>query len=303
MPYIGIIESIHPNSEQEAVGVAIYLYNRIYALTKNNDCRRCWLQQRHCICDKTCSFESQKKGSTEEKFDTNIDVQLPSSIHRIFMIMHHKEIGMAVDTAKLLLNSFDKSSRLVVNGLDDRYQSTMEEFNYAIQQKERKCMVLFPSEDAMTFCELKTKLDQSLEKRGHAQNDKKIDYNDKWDVIVIDGTWSQARKRYSKYIPKQEDGGPLRVCLSQEAIDMIESSGNAEGDGTITGRQLRRHPIKWREISTLEATRLLIRDVMIQENATSSDSSNACYSILAKYQTISDKAAKTQLGPPRMKQM
>mmetsp|Transcript_15146 Transcript_15146/g.18448 ORF Transcript_15146/g.18448 Transcript_15146/m.18448 type:complete len:224 (-) Transcript_15146:692-1363(-) len=41
-----IIHTLHP-SQRQAVGVAIHLHNRIFSLTKNNDCRRCWLQTAH----------------------------------------------------------------------------------------------------------------------------------------------------------------------------------------------------------------------------------------------------------------
>ena len=146
---------------------------------------------------------------------------------------------------------------------------------------------------------------------------------------------------YSRYIPKQEDDGPFRVCLSQEAVNILGSSNddfNENNDqleeknamlkeidelsntSTSNGRQLRRHPIKWREVSTLEATRLMIRDVMIEEckeqessstsstsfsstslSSLSSSNEQNCYDILSKYQLISDTAAKKQLGAPRIK--
>ena len=87
--------------------------------------------------------------------------------------------------------------------------------------------------------------------------------NGKFDIVVIDGTWSQARKIYSRYIPLEKDGGPQIVCLSQVSLDILGAHGDVHcvpnGEQKLSsGRQLRRHPIKWREISTLEATRLLL---------------------------------------------
>ncbi len=364
-----IVKSINPPSEREALGVAIHLHNRIsHSLTKNGDCRRCWLQQAHCICSRTPSLESMEGGkginTVSCGYSSNrnsngaeriMTTKTPRSIKRLFILMHHKEIGMAVDTSKLLLSSFPKSCRLVINGIDpglydvdihnnsSNYQNSMEEFNDALQQKERKCMVLFPSEDAQTYSDLKKKMVMREEmneavKISHCSN-YGIDDNDnddkKWDVIVIDGTWAQARKMYSRYIPKEEDGGPLRVCLSKEAVLGLNASSNLtvmnsndccdqkDGGGRIiatnhSGRQLRRHPIKWREVSTLEATRLLIRDVMIEEvnedqrlmdypsNEESKevqvDEPPKCYDTLAQFQQISDEAAKVQLGAPRLKE-
>lgn len=321
-----ILESIHPISQREEVGVAIHLYNRIFSLRKNNDCRRCWLQKAHCICDLIPSFEKLERHEVErgslDRNDSNEEqerenrILLPTSIKRIFLVMHHKEICMAVDTAKLLLGSFDQSCRLVIAGLNGQVQSSMNELIDAVQQKERKCMVLFPADDALTFQEL----NENNKKRNTRSN---VDFeDDKWDVIVIDGTWAQARKMYSRYIPRQEDGGPHRVCLSKEAVDIL---GSSTDDETITttnddstgyintsssGRQLRRHPIKWREVSTLEATRLMIRDVMLEEVSKnkeddginlSSYTRQYCFDVLSQYQVISDNAARKQLGAPRLK--
>ena len=298
-----ILEQIQP-CQREAVGVSIHLHNRLYSLIKNNDCQRCWFQKAHCICNKTPSLETKTKQHQQgQQNQNNIEITLPNqSIHRIFLLMHHKEIGMAVDTAKLLLNSFDSSCKLVVNGLDGEYQHSMNDLMDAIQQKERRCMVLFPSEDAMTFSELNhlKKVDGG---GGNMKQDKRICHyrDDKWDVIVIDGTWAQARKMYTRYIPKREDNGPYRVCLSQGAVDILDSPNNdcndsftSNNNNLSSGRQLRRHPIKWREISTLEATRLMIRDVILEEESNGNDQNmdqssptkQYCFDILSKYQFI-----------------
>ena len=110
-----------------------------------------------------------------------------------------------------------------------------------------------------------------------------------------------------------------RVCLSQEALDILGEAADNPTEGYVVGagvgssagiekggngRQLRRHPIKWKEVSTLEATRLLFRDMMVatgiigDEDYTNSDGKQ-CHDLLAEYQRISDEAAVRQLGPPR----
>lgn len=125
-----------------------------------------------------------------------------------------------------------------------------------------------------------------------------------WDVIVIDGTWSQARKLYTRYIPLEQDGGPCRVELSEEALEILSlplRSGQGEttgGTAQVSGHQLRRHPIQWKAISTLEATRLLFND-MATTSEEGTDPSVYPWNVLSSYQQIADTATKTQLGPHR----
>lgn len=280
-----------PALQRESVGVANRLSNRIKSLHKNNDCPTCWLQRAHCICSET----------------PTIDHLVPSNVNRVFMLMHHKEIGLVVDTAKVLLNAMPEKARLVVNGIDEEYQETLRELNEAINQKDRRCIVLFPTDDAQTFEDLvkENKEITSTSNGGDLCEEK-------FDVIVMDGTWNQARKIHSRYIPSEQEGGPKRVCLSQESLDII--AGINQSDNPVesfrvngvelggSGRQLRRHPIKWKEVSTLEATRLLLKDMskLTSENLLNEDG-KACHDVLADYQLISDAAAVRQLGPPREK--
>ena len=113
-----------PPEEREAVSVARHLHKRINSLTRNHDCRRCWLQQAHCYCEKCPS------------------IQPPFQIHRIFVLLHHKEICLAVDTARLLLSSFPDTSRLVVGGIGAEYQASMAEMKQAMKNNN-KCLVLY----------------------------------------------------------------------------------------------------------------------------------------------------------------
>ena len=40
-----------PQNHREMISVSHHLKKRIQSLTNSNDCRRCWLQQKHCICN------------------------------------------------------------------------------------------------------------------------------------------------------------------------------------------------------------------------------------------------------------
>lgn len=175
---------------------------------------------------------------------------------------------MVVDTAKIILASFPISCRLVVAGIGPEHQSSMKEMLNAIETND-SCMVLFPSEDAKTFSEMMNP--ESFEGKR-----KSI------DLIVIDGTWEQARRLFKRYLA---DGlrQPQCICLSEEALTTL--SRNEMDDG----RQLRRHPIKWREVSTLTATRLLLHDM----------NPLGPWDTLGEYQSLADGAARRQLGTIR----
>lgn len=258
--YGNVDTDIHdlPPQERESLGVARVLQARLQALTRNKDCRRCWLQQKHCVCNECRPLE----------VDGSVSV-LPR-VKRLFLLMHHKEIALHVDTAKLILAAFPHTCRLVVGGIASEYQDSMREMEEAIDSGS--CLVLFPSDDAVTF--------ETLE---HTYEQQK---RDSWDLVVVDGTWAQARKLHSRYLKE----GTKHVQLSRESVQRLEF---AAAGGTREGHQLRHHPIKWREVSTLEATRLFLGDMML------SSCIERPWDTLSVYQKIGDTAARIQLGAPR----
>lgn len=102
-----------------------------------------------------------------------------------------------------------------------------------------KCLILFPAEDAITFNEIKMDV---VAKRDVPVDPQYADDDEGWDVVVIDGTWSQARKIHSKYFPEDSGGCLYRVQLSQDAVYALDADANSQN--TVKGHQLRRHPIK-----------------------------------------------------------
>lgn len=242
-------------AERESLGVARNLDDRIRSFRRNNNCPRCWLQRAHCIC-------SQCPPLTQE-----------TPFHRIFLLMHHKEVCLTVDTAKLIFSAFPLKSRMVIGGLGPEYQSSMREFLRAT--KEDDCLVLFPDEDARTYHSIAT------DERNRIKKNKQ-----RKSLIVIDGTWEQARRLYKRYIAPKAEGGPRPVKLTEEALQTLAT----EDEG---GRQLRRHPQLFREISTLAALRLFLRDV---------DHSHEACTALLQYQKLADAAARKQLGEIRYRQ-
>lgn len=232
-----------PAEKRQALGVAQNLNKRINSLKRNGDCRRCWLQQAHCICEKCPPLEEKGMDEDDREYQQQNQrhLQINSKIDRLFLLTHHKEICLVVDTAKILLSSFPETARLVVGGIGPQYQESMQEMldvfdeekqNESMNNNKKKCIVLFPAENSKSFDEIVAAQEREME--GDQIKNSKDFF--RYDVIVMDGTWSQAQKLYKKYIPDS----PQRVHLTQDTI----ASSNEHSDSNF--KQLRRHPIEWR---------------------------------------------------------
>jgi DTW domain-containing protein YfiP len=148
--------------------------------------------------------------------------------------------------------------------------------------------VLFPQDNAKSIAHIRT------------EDAANTNYEDttllQYDLVVLDGTWAQARRLQSRYIPSHENGGPRRVELSRQAVATLEQADDR------SGHQLRRHSVAWRRVGTFEATRLFLRD--LQDEMTKNDSSSADPELhdwkqIESYQEIANQAARRELGPPR----
>jgi len=292
-------------------------------------CRRCWLHPEHCVCAQVESLEHA----------------LPASINRIFVLAHHKEVGMLIDTAKLIFMAFPESARLVVSGLSAHYQQSMQEFQQALQQPST--LILFPDADrAKTLAEwrewdnnlqqLQQDQDQVAGTSATNSTNRKSDSNDdaaqKYDIVVIDGTWEQARRMYQRYMMVQSDithndkdnkhdYDPVparRVQLSPESLASLvppppPSSASTNGDArgvpknnnthkvVTVGQQLRRHPEPVRQIATAHALQLLLQDILAEEDNNNNNVAEASLQLkrLEHYQTIANAAARRQLPSVR----
>ena len=278
-----------PSESRESLGIARNLNRRLQGLRRNNDCPRCWMQRAHCICDQCPPISSLMLNPKSEKYNMESDAASIPGIRRIFLLLHHKEIGMKIDTAKLILAAFPEHCRLVVAGIGSEYQDSMRELEECLKDNGEHCLILFPDEDAMTFSE--------IYHPAEAQQQKQDQVSQEWDVVVLDGTWAQARKMHSRYFPSLEDGGPMRAELSQTAVESLRDGS------TNSGHQLRRHEIAWRQVGTFEATRLFLNDVVIAQDRSrqKEDSSLSLIQNLKAYQEIANQAAIRELGPPRDK--
>mmetsp|Transcript_23394 Transcript_23394/g.47809 ORF Transcript_23394/g.47809 Transcript_23394/m.47809 type:complete len:446 (-) Transcript_23394:1665-3002(-) len=287
-----------PEEQREAFGIGRNLDKRLKSLRKNNDCPRCWMQRKHCICEECSCVVDDDCGIDGSTNDNN-----RGSLKRIFLVMHHKEIGLKVDTAKLILSAFPFQCELVVGGIGPEHQDSMKGMLESIQDSKRTSLLLFPDETAKTLKEIvnqkkgtlaKTKLFQGCEP--NEQHQQQVDDEDGYDLIVLDGTWAQARKFHSRYFSSDDSRRSLqRVQLSEASVELLQ-------EGSIeTGHQLRRHEIAWRQVGTFEAFRLFMRDWSREfpSDKNNGDEALELWKQIESYQQISNDAALKELGPPR----
>lgn len=128
------------------------------------------MQRAHCVCN-SC-----------------VPLELVPTVRRIYVYMHHKEVLLAVDTAKIILAAYPEA-RLVIAGL--KGQPAEAEMRAALENGE--AVVLFPSEDAELASEVSGPV----------------------DLVVIDGTWEQAQKLHAR-LP-----GRRRAKLDAHVVDQL----------------------------------------------------------------------------------
>lgn len=146
----------------------------------------------------------------------------------------------------------------------------MAELQAAMQDSSRASVVLFPTDSARTFADLEQEI--------CCRESKGV------DIIVLDGTWQQARRMHKRYIVSEQQGGPLQAKLSDDCIAKLERA--QIGGVSNAGHQLRRHSVTWKKVATFEATRLFLLDVAAGDGVDLSWNDD-----MDKYQQIANHAA------------
>ena len=293
------------------------------------------MQRRHCICG-DCGPVDLVGGSGSDfcivggggssSSDTNDDDNSTAkrrpkgSLDRIFVIVHHKEIGLKVDTAKLILAAFPFQCELVVGGIGPDHQTSMKKLLQSVEDPKKTSLLLFPDDTAKTLEEIVADEEtraaagvSTINTPAHSsssnnENDDNNGSHTKYDLIVLDGTWAQARKFHARYFPQHPRDGdastagaqPLRrVKLSEAAVGSLQE-GSVE-----TGHQLRRHDIPWRQVGTFEAVRLFLRDWSKEFPSDPRPRPETGrwlepWEQIESYQRLANEAALRELGPPRV---
>jgi DTW domain-containing protein YfiP len=371
------IMDLPEGTQREAFGIARHLHRRLSSLRRNNDCPRCWMQRAHCICSHCkpvvvsssttpISIDDRDHNNNNNNNNNNINNQITngvggegflsgrssttSTLRRIFLIMHHKEVGLKVDTAKLILASYPFQCELVIGGIGPEYQKSMKGLLKSIDDPTITSLVLFPDESANTLNEIimmndvnnnisenNNNIKSSSSGGGNQilcdneENHNNNNNNDFYDLIVLDGTWAQARKFHSRYFPSSieddennndyndnDDNYTLHhprrkkklrhVKLSEVSVQLLQDGSTQTGE-----HQLRRHEIPWRQVGTFEAFRLFLRDwsrefpnnnnfTNINDTDDDHDDNNMeSWEKIGSYQRIANDAARKELPPSRKK--
>ena len=302
---------------REAFGIARHLQKRLLKLRRSGDCPRCWMKREYCICTR-CQFETARRTDPETSTaDADTDSNRSSSdinsdpgpetssssssssgsvavLDRIFVLMHHKEIGMKGDTAKLILGAFPAHGQLVIGGMEDPSdQDSMRILADSIQDPTRTSLILFPHETATTIEDILAQQQEQEQEQQQQQPDatknstnthdhhRRHNNDQYYDLVVLDGTWSQARKLQARYCTAAASAAIRYVQLNPDSVqrlqqdeekedddddDMTSSSAvsttrtTGEGGGHGNLHQLRKHTIPWRQVGTFAAFRLFLHE-------------------------------------------
>lgn len=163
-----------------------------FASTKNR-CPACMLKSHICVCQKL----------------SDLSLSSSSCAFDVVVLMNHREQFRASNTAKIIEKVLN--ARIYIDGVD----SDLEDLVLLIQERKEAALVLFPSEDATTWSEVEQRM-------------KKISTT-KPLIIVLDGTWRQAR-RLNKKIP---DDIP-RVKITPQTLSQFLCRRQTQADRVCT---------------------------------------------------------------------
>jgi DTW domain-containing protein YfiP len=155
------VKALNPNERQKAL-----VQHNADALgqfiVRGNRCSKCVLVKTFCVCRKLEALSISVSG------------------HSFAVLMNQREQYRSSNTAKVIESVV--GGRIFIDGLGDVW----ERFERLISEYSGRCFVLFPSTDSTEYSEFRS--------LSHVNEQEDV------LVIVVDGTWRQAR-RLNKKIP------------------------------------------------------------------------------------------------------
>ncbi len=198
-------------------------------------CPFCWFTPLHCYCS-TLEYHypvlSYQTTDTLQKnvFETKSNV---SPNFNLIVYMFEHEFRRTSNTGKLLLSCIP-NARLLISG----YEAHEQFLKTLFETEPLNTLILYPSEESITISELIEK-----RKQQNLEDSNQQPQNKKWNIIVMDGTWRNART-LMRNVP--ETIQHIRVNPPQGYIAIFN--------------EIRRMPQEGR-VSTLEAVSWLLKDL------------------------------------------
>jgi len=181
----------------------------------------------HCICSQLQALIDYRPGDSDK------------GRIRWWIWMHHKEELRSSNTGKLLMRFFPGSAKFI-HGDPESVKELERRIHHSQNSSDTRCVVLFPSEQSLEVSEFTDMF----------QNTGNEDEIINWDIIVIDGTWRQAKK-LNRDIPLGIDGNPLpRLRINPKTLSKFVCRKQTQKD----------------RICTVEAAMLLLEELQIKDN-------------------------------------
>eukprot|EP00761_Pharyngomonas_kirbyi_P011631 gb/GECH01011657.1/.p1 GENE.gb/GECH01011657.1/~~gb/GECH01011657.1/.p1 ORF type:complete len:309 (+),score=45.03 gb/GECH01011657.1/:1-927(+) len=178
---------------------------------KNNSCLQCWIKRDACLCDSLPLFYPK---------------------HRVLVYMHYKEFFRSSNSGKLLLNCL-KNSELFISGLES-HENRLQNI---VDKEGDRTFILYPSADAISLEDFIKQHERNLEQHNNDTDDNDNHWCEtttnstipSFNIIVLDGTWSQARS-LQRRLPHHI----TRVVVPFNHRSLFSPLRNQAGDGRIS---------------------------------------------------------------------
>ena len=202
-------------------------------------CHRCWHAHRYCLCSQLKVLDQLELPRNDRIFNI-----------KFCLLMHHKEYLSAGNSAKLLLQLLPNHTELYLFGKVGEVDRLFQEA-VADRQDRESTMILWPSSTAISVGEF---LDRTDEKKRSATSEPTL------RVIVLDGTYTQARNMYSS-LRKRWGDLPAAVALNPTSASVFHRAQKNYGEAHQQQKQIASDKEHVQRVSTAEACAYLLSEL------------------------------------------